>query len=53
MITITPEQVKRMSPQERLAHYESEKKELLFHARNIPVDELSEAQAYLSRKWMV
>lgn len=53
MMTISKAQVRQMSPQERLAHYEQEKRELLSCIRNIPQDELQDAHAYLRRKWMV
>ena len=53
MMTVTLSQVKRMSEQERLRHYEQEKDELFFQMKSMTAEEVRDAHEALRKKWMV
>ena len=45
--------IRRMSYQERLNHYHSEKNELFYKIRDMTTEEISQAHADLRDKWMI
>ena len=52
-VTYTERQIRRMSYQERLRHYEEEKDELFYQIASMPAADVQRAHDDLIRKWMI
>lgn len=53
MMTVNRSEVKRMSYEERLRHYEQEKNEFLSTAKSLTAIEIQDSLKALMEKWLV
>lgn len=53
MKQMTHNQIKHMSADERMRHYQQEKDELFYQMRNMTAQEVRDAHEALREKWMV
>ena len=53
MMTMTRSQIKHMSADERMRHYQQEKDDLFYQMRNMTAQEVRDAHEDLRKKWMV
>lgn len=52
-MTMTRSQIKHMSADERMRHYQQEKDDLFYQMRNMTAQEVRDAHEDLRKKWMV
>ena len=53
MMILTANEIKRMSANERLRHYEQEKNELFSRIKGMTAEEIRDAHEALREKWRV